>query len=457
VTSVAGAGDGLALSVHGPAGVIDLVVPPGASASDVALEYAEQSGLGSVPLLHDRLGAALSPQVPLADAGVDSGDLLVATTSVPRAAPGGTREGVTRAHRAAAPGALSALWFSVAVAAAALSGWFAARTTSAPLHQVTVGVLVAGAVVGVLPVGRFAAHRAVAAPVFAGAAAFAVAWDPHPERLPTVLGVAALAAAVVAAVARALDRRMEEALRVWISVGVACFLVTAAAALLGFPPQVAWAVLLLAAMLAARFVPGFAVDVPDHLLLDLDRLAVTAWSARERPSGRRGRAVVPVAAVAAVAQRGTRTVTASSAAILVVAAFSAPLLLATATLPIDRVGARCLVLFCGAGLLLAGRSYRHAAARALLRAAGLVCWGVLAVAVLPAASGQTGALVAMAAIGVALLLVVVAVATGRGWRSAWWSRRAEVAEALCGSAAVATLLVAAGVFRSLWESVHLDV
>jgi ESX secretion system protein EccD len=138
-------------------------------------------------------------------------------------------------------------------------------------------------------------------------------------------------------------------------------------------------------------------------------------------------------------------------------ALSAPLLLATATLPVDRIGARCLVLFCGGGLLLAGRSYRHTAARALLRAAGLVCWTVLALAVLPAVSGQAGALVAIGAIGVAVLLVVVAVATGRGWRSAWWSRRAEVVEGLCGSAAVATLLVAAGVFRSLWESVHLDV
>ena len=305
--------------------------------------------------------------------------------------------------------------------------------------------------------GRLAAHRAVAAPVFAGAAAFAVAWDPHPDRLPTVLGVSALVAAVVAAVARALDRRMEEALRVWISVGVACFLVTAAAALLGLAPQVAWAVLLLAAMLAARFVPGFAVDVPDHLLLDLERLAVTAWSARDRPAGRRGRAVVPQAAVAAVAARGTRIVTAYTVAILAVVALSAPLLLATATLPVDRIGARCLVLFCGGGLLLAGRSYRHTAARALLRAAGLVCWAVLALAVLPTVSGRAGALVAIGAIGVAVLLVVVAVATGRGWRSAWWSRRAEVAEGLCGSAAVATLLVAAGVFRSLWESVHLDV
>ena len=39
------AASSLAVSVHGPAGVLDLVVPAAASAVDVAREYAEQSGL----------------------------------------------------------------------------------------------------------------------------------------------------------------------------------------------------------------------------------------------------------------------------------------------------------------------------------------------------------------------------------------------------------------------------
>jgi hypothetical protein len=93
----------------------------------------------------------------------------------------------------------------------------------------------------------------------------------------------------------------------------------------------------------------------------------------------------------------------------------------------------------------------------LLRSAGLLCWVTLVLDVLPDASEGLATAVALAAIALAVVLLVVAVATGRGWRSAWWSRRAEVAEGLCGSAAVATLLVAAGVFRSLWESIHLDV
>ena len=55
------------------------------------------------------------------------------------------------------------------------------------------------------------------------------------------------------------------------------------------------------------------------------------------------------------------------------------------------------------------------------------------------------------AIGLAVQLVVVAVAVGRGWRSAWWSRRAEVAEGLTGAFALGAVVVAVGLFRRLWE------
>jgi hypothetical protein len=58
---------------------------------------------------------------------------------------------------------------------------------------------------------------------------------------------------------------------------------------------------------------------------------------------------------------------------------------------------------------------------------------------------------ALVSVGLGVVLVIAAVATGRGWRSVWWSRRAEVAESLCGSFAFAAAVVAAGVFRRLWE------
>ena len=447
-----GTADIVALSVHGPAGVLDLVVPTAASAADVAVEYARQSGLGVSPALFTRLGSPLPPDVTLADAGIPSGGVLVAVThsAAPQARARRRTDGGP-VSSAAGPGALSVLWFCTAVTAALLAGWFAAHEEDSDLRTVTIGLLIGAAVLGCLPVGRFAAHRVLAAPAFAGAAAFAIAWDPEPARLPTIIGIAGLAAAVAAAVGRALDEYSEEALRVWMVVGTTVFLVTAGAAVVDVDQQVVWALLLLVAMLAARFVPMLAVEVPDQFLIDLERLAVTAWSARERPKGRRGRTLVPRRAIAMVAARGTRMVTAASAAVLAVVAISAPLLLAEATLSMDRIGARCLVGFAGAALLLAARSYRHVAARALLRTAGLLCWAVLMVVVFDAAGRRTEGFIAGAAVFLAFLVLMVAVALGRGWRSAWWSRRAEIAEAVCGAFAVGAVVVAVGLFRHLWE------
>jgi len=441
----------VALTVHGPAGALDLVVPPEASVDDVAREYAAKAGLQFAPVLHNRLGTLLAADSSLAELGIHSGDVLAAGGAV-RRHPGDLAER-RAAERAAAPGAFSVAWFAVAVGVAALAGWFGSRVGGLDTDegQVTVGLLGLSAFLGVLPVGRLSAHRMVAAPAFAAAAAFAVVWVPGPERLPTVVGVTALVAAVTAGVARALDVQGDEALRVWIVVGAALFVVTAAGALLHADPRVVWSLLLLAATLSARFVPAVAVDVPDQFLIDIERLAVSAWSARDRPAGRRGRTVVPPAAVAHVAARGARIVTAAAAGVWVVVAVSAPMLLAAASLPVDRIGARVMVGLAGAALLLAARSYRHAAARTLLRGAGLTCWAALVVVLLDVVDSGQGFALAVTGILLAVVLVVVAVATGRGWRSAWWSRRAEVAEGLAGAGVIAAVVVASGLFRALWE------
>ena len=70
--------DILALSVHGPVGVLDLVVPAGATAADVAEEYAVRAGLDAVPVLRSRLGQRIEPGTTLARAGIAAGALLVA-------------------------------------------------------------------------------------------------------------------------------------------------------------------------------------------------------------------------------------------------------------------------------------------------------------------------------------------------------------------------------------------
>ncbi len=442
----------LSLSVHGPVGVLDLHVPSGASSADVATEYSRQANLPSVPSLYTRLGQPLPADRTLAESGLVSGSVLVALAG-DAAAPARRRSrGERRPRRRLTAGALSSLWCAVAVVAALLSGWLASSLPeSSDLRTATLALLIGTAVVGALPVGPLATHRVLAVPAYAGAAAFAIAWDPTPERLPTIIGVASLAAAVAATVARALGQPGEEGLRVWSIAGVSVFVVTGLAALADIDAQVVWAMLLLVAMLASRFVPVLAVDVPDQYLLDLERLAVTAWSARDRPTGRRGRIVVPRQAVALVAARGTRSVTAACVAIFVVATVSAVMLLREADVWIDVVGARCEVGLAGAALLLAARSYRHAAARALLRAAGLACWVALLVVLFTSMSDSLPKLIAITSISLGALLILVAVALGRGWRSAWWSRKAEVAESLAGAFAVGSVVVAAGLFRVLWE------
>ena len=263
----------------------------------------------------------------------------------------------------------------LAAAAAGLSAWYAALSGNDWLRTVTVGVLMACALAGALPWGRHAQQRTAAAPAFAAAAAYAAFFEPGDHLMGAVVAVGALAAALTAAITRAMadwsrpgpdrvDRRRLPGLR-----GLC-----ASRPLLEWNDRVSWAVLIVLAMLGARFAPSLAIDVPDEALLDLDRLAVTAWSARDKTSSRRGRLVIPETAMRRLVEDATRTVTASCAAILLVTLIAAPLLLATATIDLDRIGARCLTFFAGAAILLAARQYRHTAARRLLRAAGLACW-----------------------------------------------------------------------------------
>lgn len=447
-SSVPGVG-GIALSVHGPHGVLDLLVPSGASIWDVAREYAAQSGSASVPLLFARNGAALSPDLDLEQAGVVPGSILVATT-------GTYRPGARRSSRSATADddegtARTALWFVLAGLAAAVAGWLLAVSGTAQITTPAVVVLLVSAGLGVVPIGRFARLRALTAPVFAGAAAYALLWDPDPLHLPTIVGGAALAAAVTAGIARSLGDEELEGLDVWIAAGSLVFLVAALAAVVDVGPPTVWSLLLLISMLASRFVPMMAIEVPDHHLIDLDRLAASAWSAREVPRSRRGRTVVSERGVTAVARRGARVTTAATAAIASSAGLSSVLLLDAVTDDVDRTGACYLVFFVGASLLLVARSYRHRGARALLRGAGLLCWAVLARGVLFGLSADRLTALSVAVSLLAALLVLAAVATGRGWRSAWWSRRAEVAESLAGAAAIAALVVSSGLFVMLWE------
>jgi hypothetical protein len=424
-------------------------VPTGATSVDVAREYAKQADVPGIPLLQTALGERLNAAVPLGEAGIQPGDVLVATTGVHRP----RRVTLLQAAKNAPESpALAAMIAWVAALVAALAAWYAGRLGDDVVRTVTVGLLLACSLIGVLPLGRHARQRAAAAPAFAAAAAFAALYEPGVHLLPAILGAAGIAAAVVAGIGRALSVGSDEVSTVWIVSGLTVFACCAVPAMLGWDARVAWTLLVFLSMMAARFAPSLAVDVPDDALLDLDRLAVTAWSARDtQRRSRRGRIVVAADAMERLVHRASRIVTGAAAAILVTVLVASPLLLHAATIDLDRIGARCLAFFAGCSLLLAARSYRHAAARLLLRLAGLGALVALAAHLVsgPGAGHVDTFFYVTVVLGVVAL--AAAVATGRGWRSVWWSRRAEVAESLCGSLAFASAVVAAGVFRRLWE------
>ena len=439
----------LAISVHGAAGVLDLVVPSMLTARALAEEYAALTGASTIPLLFTTTGTLVRPDRTLDQIGVEPGTVLVATDAGPSAAVSlPTDLGPTGPQHAPV---WSMLWPALAVTAGVLAAALAVASSAGDTREATAGVLLAAALLSVLPVGSHVRRRAAAAPAFAAGAVVIVSWAWAEESLPLVLGLGGLAAAVTAAVASALGGAEDEGLRVWIAAGGGLFVLAGGSALLGLPESWVWSLAAVLAMLATRVVPAYAVDVPDQLRVDLERLAVTAWSARDRPTGRRGRTVVPASTVAEVAARGARTVVAASVAVAVVAVGSSALLVFRVDLDLDRWGAWVLVWCVGGALLLAARSYRLPLARAALRVGGLGSWAALLVVLLASASPRTLVVVAAASVTAAALLVLVAVATGRGWRSAWWARQAELAEAICGAVAVAMVLVSTGIVRELWE------
>ncbi len=442
--------DTIAVTVHGPSGALDLLVPVGAAVADVAREYAAHCRLPHPPGLVTPAGRLLPESVGLESVGLESGAVLVATfgTPPPLTTPSHDRSAQRTGDHPV--GIAAALWCTVAAVTALLAGVLAAGADQTP-RRTTIVLLVLAAASGVVPTGRYAAQRAAAAPAFAAAAAFAAAWQPGAARLPLLVGIAGLGAAAAAGATRAAGASSREVQNVWIAAGIGGFLVSGATVLAGFAPQVAWGVMVVLALLAARSVPAYAVDVPDQMLIDLEKLAVTAWSARDRTTGRRGRMIIPEAGVRDLLSRGATIVDAACVAILVAVVVAVPGLLATATLDLDRLGAAALVFFAGGGLLLAARSYRHVLARSLLRVSGLYAWTALVVARLVDAPERTQWYVVGTVLVLAAAVLVAAVATGRGWRSVWWARRAEIGESLCGAFAVASLVVAAGLFRHLWE------
>lgn len=452
---------GVRLSLVGDAGRLDLAVDPAAAGATLAEEYAGRLGLPDAPTLRTLRGDLLAPDRSLAELGLRSGAVLLAETaghsadhsadhSAVRAAPGaGSRssEPVPPATLAAHP---AALLLSVALAAASAA---AATLPSypGPARWLCVPIFL-GCLVGVVVRsgrldGADAESLAVTAPAFAAAAGWTAGYSPEPGGTQVGVLAAGLMAVVGAAVARAaisLDR--DERLRVWLVGGGA---LGAAAVLLLLGGADAAVLLALAygvAVAAARLLPYAAVDVPDDVLLDLDRLAVTSWSARERPRGRR-RAMVRPESVAELVRRGQGVLLTGTLAIALAAVIAGPAAIwATRGQGASAVGTLVMVAAGGCALALTARSVRARVPRAALRLAAVIDLAVLGGLLLARhAPGSPWPWLAGAWVlgGLALLAALL---LGRGWRSVWWARMADVAETLCVVVVLAALPVATGLF-----------
>ena len=196
----------LALTVHGPLGSIDLSVPPGAAATDVAREYAAQAGLGSIPLIYTELGDALPADIPLVDGGVDSGDVLrrehdplpAAARFVSGSPAAGTRRTADESGIGGLPGVRrSRCWPAGSRRWTPRGGLLALARRRGRRARWPAPSWACCPSAGTATSGRSPL------PAFAGAAAFALVGETDQEKLPIVLGIAGLAAAVAAAVARA--------------------------------------------------------------------------------------------------------------------------------------------------------------------------------------------------------------------------------------------------------------
>ncbi len=472
-----GADTALRLSIVGDAGRLDVAVPMWLDVAALAQEYADSVGLATVPRLSRAGGRALDPAATLEEV-LEQGDLLVAATEPARADGAGSDDeppppGVRRATGRAAAALLVLAGVTGFAAAAVGAGLAFAADAPFWVRPVSATVLLVGALLVAAPrreadevepeaaAGdldpRTGAPRVrqddwsfLAGPGLAGAAGFVAAATPDTGGLLLALAVGGLAALVVAALARTgLEGADEHLARLWLVTGGIVCVTAVVWLLLGASPLALAATAFAGTVVATRVLPALAVDVDDDVLLDLDRLAVTAWSAREQPrSGRRRHQVRP-RMVREVARRSQRTVGTGVVVSAVGAAVTGPFVvlgLGGDPTPWARWGGVALVLLGAASLALVSRSFRSLGLRTLI---GLTAaWLVALTGAAVAGDLGTSALwyAFAAALVVAPAVLLAAVRLGDGWRSVWWARVGEVLETMTGVLVLALVPLASGLF-----------
>lgn len=440
------------LTITGDSGRIDIAVPLWTDIATITDLYVDRTQSAPVAL-HTPAGKALPPEATVHGSQLVHGDLLVAISAAPPST-----------HRGDEP---------EQALASSLSRSPAPTAPLAPLAVVAIGLVVAlggfleegaardGAAAGLLLVAlltvlRARGHRAVdtlwlaTVPVLvASGAVVAASSTVGPTDDGGLLLVAAVAGLVAGATAGAVRAAApgiaDDWMLAWMVTGVVVAASAATCLLTGWSATTFWTFIVVGAVLAARVVPAYVVDVPDHVLLDFARLAVTAWTAREEPR-RSFRGVVRRDDVEAVAHRALRLVAAASVIAAVAAVTATSALLLSDADSSRRIGIIALATGTGGALTLGGRTLRVRMARHVQRTAGTLVLIATGTWLLVDMGASARPVVVSVAIAIGLLLVVVARSTGRGWTSVRWSRTAEICETFAGVIVFASLPLATGLF-----------
>lgn len=445
----------LRVTVDGPTGRVDLAVPIWADIQSICRSYMAEAETDEFVTLLTSTGNAIDPSATVQRLGLRHGDVLVAApkqTGGRHSAAG--REEHTFGQRDAPPTAqrIAKILPLVAALCALLAAWAATLAPDGPARPVCAAVLLGLAFFApLIPHSDLVDLRAwvMTSPVFAVAAIMAATADSGPGGILLTTGAIGLGAAASAAYARAMTAEVaDEELLVWLYAGTGTAIVAVGGLLIEASSAAVWAALLVASIMAARLLPSQVVDVPDHVLLDFQRLAITAWSAREKPRRPR-RGIVRRDDVAAVARRGRALVGAGAIAAAVIGSASAVLLLLAVDPGAATIGARIMVVAAGVSYCLGAHMFRARTPRTVLRLAGAVILLFALGRLLVDGDTSVQPLVAVAATLVGALVAFVAMVMGRGWRSVWWARIGEIVDAMSVVAVVACIPLATGFFDAM--------
>lgn len=306
---------------------------------------------------------------------------------------------------------------------------FLAPPTTSFWPQVTAIVLV---VLGILLAQSTAAPRLLrlCAPVL-GVVGGAVATAALAEGPVVALIGACAGAALVALTGRSTDGADRYVPRVWLAFAAGLGGLALLVLVMGLTLAAVAAIGLAVVVLVARVVPDLVVDVDDDVLLDISRLSVTSWSPREARRPRRRGWRIDDSAVGSVVVAASVEQLATLVGLAVVSAgCSAVLLGVLAARAASPLSVQLLLAAAAVALTLTARAYRRRRDRTLLRLAALAPALALAIPAVVVLGPTWGVLAPALAVVAALGLVGVAMAVGRGFRSLWASRLADLLELL---------------------------